>query len=456
MRSPSLPLMVAVLLLPAVRSHGNEERAAPEAAQAGATDAVPCGSSEGIEAGPRLAALMEQRKAKCAHIVPYKPSLLERQILAFEKAERPSIADVNFHGVYPRVQSIDHRSQTAGGFRFWQPDLEGSRFDVAADAFWSLQGFRYYSAQAGVMPHRGKAFPIFPFKGDDVFELANVRQDDSKPYMLFGSFVYRWAPKFDFFGIGPDSRAEDRASFRQRDTLFEAVGGYRVLPRLTLSARLGSYDVALGPGEDKVLPQIEESFEPASIPGLVESPPGFWRFGAAAVFDARDVARNPHRGGLLAGEWLRYAQRDGGASTFSRFALDGRAYVTLGHPQRVLALRAYLSKDEPRPGARVPFYLLACLGSSHTLRAFDSQRFRGEKLALFQAEYRWEASPSIELALFLDRGAVAATTDDPLDQFRTDGGIGLRFKTHEATLLRFDVAWGSEGTRLAFRFNPSF
>jgi hemolysin activation/secretion protein len=130
--------------------------------------------------------------------------------------------------------------------------------------------------------------------------------------------------------------------------------------------------------------------------------------------------------------------------------------VTLGRPQRVLALRAYLSKDDPAPGARVPFYLMAYLGGSHTLRAFDSQRFRGEKLALLQAEYRWEASPSIELALFLDRGAVAATTDDPLDEFRTDGGIGLRFKTHERTIVRFDVAWGGEGTRLAFRFNPSF
>jgi hypothetical protein len=446
MRSRSLPSIVAVLVLPAVLARGGE---------ADKPDAIPCGSSEGIEAGPRLASWMEQRKAKCAHLTPYKPNLLERQILAFEKAERPSIAEVNFLGVYPRVQTIDHRSQLAGGFRFWRPDLEGSRFDIAADAFWSLQGFRYYGAQAGVVPHQGKDFPLFPFKGDEVFELANVRQGDDTPYMLYGSFSHRWAPKFDFFGIGPGSRAADQASFRQRDNMFEAVAGYRVLRGLTLSGRLGFYDVALGPGADKVLPQIEEVFDAATVPGL-RGQPSFFRFGGAAIFDARDVARNPHRGGLLAAEWLRYAQRGGGAGTFSRYAVDGRAYVTLGRPQRVLALRAYLSKDDPAPGARVPFYLMAYLGGSHTLRAFDSQRFRGEKLALLQAEYRWEASPSIELALFLDRGAVAATTDDPLDEFRTDGGIGLRFKTHERTIVRFDVAWGGEGTRLAFRFNPSF
>jgi hypothetical protein len=446
MRSRSLPSIVVVLVLPAVLARGGE---------ADEPDAIPCGSSEGIEAGPRLASWMEQRKAKCAHLKPYKPDFLERQILAFEKAERPSLAEANVQGVYPRVQTIDHRSQLAGGFRLWRPDLEGSRVDLAADAFWSLQGFRYYSAQAGVMPHQGKDFPLFPFKGDEVFELANVRQGDDTPYMLYGSFSHRWAPKFDFFGIGPGSQATDQASFRQRDNLFEAVAGYRVLPRLTLSGRLGFHDVALGPGEDKVLPQIDEVFDPATVPGLL-SQPGFFRLGAAAIFDARDVARNPHRGGVLAAEWLRYAQRDGGAGTFSRYAVDGRAYVPLGHPQRVLALRAYLSKDDPAPGARVPFYLMAYLGGSHTLRALDSQRLRGEKLALLQAEYRWEAAPWMELALFLDRGAVAATTDDPLDQFRTDGGIGLRFKTHERTIVRFDLAWGGEGTRLAFRFNPSF
>src|SRR6266536_637130 len=205
MRSRSLPSIVAVLVLPAVLARGGE---------ADKPDAIPCGSSEGIEAGPRLASWMEQRKAKCAHLTPYKPNLLERQILAFEKAERPSIAEVNFLGVYPRVQTIDHRSQLAGGFRFWRPDLEGSRFDLAADAFWSLQGFRYYGAQAGVVPHQGKDFPLFPFKGDEVFELANVRQGDDTPYMLYGSFSHRWAPRFDFFGIGPGSRAAGRARTR--------------------------------------------------------------------------------------------------------------------------------------------------------------------------------------------------------------------------------------------------
>ena len=418
-------------------------------------DTRPCGWAEGLEAGPRQAPLIEARRAKCAELEPYRPGLIERQVLAFEKAERPPITQLNLFGVYPRLQAIDHRSQSAAGVRLWRPDLGSSPLDLAGSAFWSIQGFQYYEAQLGMMPHRGRAFPVFAHKTDDVFELVNVRYDDDKPFMLYGGLAHRWAPKFDFFGSGPSSRKEDQAGFSQRDTLVEGVTGYRVVPRVTLSGRFGFYRAATGPGEDEKLPQLTDVFDPAVVPGLGERV-DFLRYGAGAVFDARDVAGNPHRGGLLAVQWLRYDQRDGRAFTFDRYAVDGRAFISLGDPQRVLALRAYASQDDPKGGARVPFYLLPFLGGSHTLRGFLSQRFRGERLALFQAEYRWEASPAIELALFADSGAVAATRDDKLEQFRTGGGIGLRLKTHEATLLRFDCAWSDEGVRLLLRFNPSF
>jgi outer membrane protein assembly factor BamA len=144
-------------------------------------------------------------------------------------------------------------------------------------------------------------------------------------------------------------------------------------------------------------------------------------------------------------------------ASFDRVAVDVRFFLTLGHRQRVLALRAYASKDDPKAAAgRVPFYLLTFLGGSHTLRAYESQRFRGEKLAAFQAEYRWEASPAIELVTFVDLGAVAARTRDDLGKPETDFGLGLRLKTHERTLLRLDSAWGDEGFKFLVRFSASY
>ena len=405
--------------------------------------------------GPRLAQWVERRQAKYARLEAYRAGFLERQFLAFEKAERPAITELNLFGLYPRVQTIDHRSQWAFGARFWQPDLGGSPVDAAGAAFWSLQGFRYLEAQLGVVPHRPGGFPLFTTKSDDVFELPNMRRDSEQRYELYAAVGSRYSPKLDFFGIGPDSRVEDRSDFLTEDLLYEVVAGYRLVGSISLIARAGGYEVRLDEGRDDELPPISSVFPPGSVPGLVPDT-DFVRLGGAVVLDTRDFERNPHSGGVLSAAWTRYDQRGGDAYSFDRYAIDARAYLTLGHSQRVLALRGYLSHDEACEGAQVPFELMAYLGGSHTMRGFLSQRFRGERLALAQAEYRWEASPAIELALFVDYGTVAATSGDPLADFKLDGGIGLRLKTHESLMTRLDLAWSEEAFRILLRFSPSF
>ena len=407
------------------------------------------------EVGPRLAQWVEKRQAKYAHLEVYRPGFLERQFLAFEKAERPAITELNLLGFYPRIQTIDHRSQWAFGVRLWQPDLLGSRLDAAGAAFWSLQGFRYLEAQLGVVPSRPGGFPLFTTKSDDVFELPNVRRDARERYELYAAIGGRYSPKLDFFGIGPDSRVEDRADFLADDLLYEVVAGYRLAGNVSLIARAGGHEIHLEEGRDDELPSIDDVFAPGSIPGLVPDTE-FVRLGGAAVLDTRAFERNPYRGGVVSLAWTRYDQRGGAAYSFDRYAIDARLYVTLGHRQRVLALRGYYSHDEPFEGAQVPFELMAYLGGSHTLRGFLSQRFRGERLALAQVEYRWEASPAIELSLFADYGTVAATSHDPLADFKLDGGIGLRLKTAESLLVRLDLGWSEEAFRILLRFSPSF
>ena len=381
---------------------------------------------------------------------------LERSLLAFEKAERPAIYEVNLWGVYPRIQTIDHRSQWAAGARLWKPDVAGSGLDLAGAAFWSFQGFQYHEAQVGMVPHRGRSMPLFATKTDDVFELPNVRGDDNRRLMLYGSYAYRWAPKFDYWGLGIDTSAAGRVAFLQKDSTYEVVGGYRATPWLTLGARAGYYTVFLGEGRDDELPSIETLLHgrdrprprrAARLPGAS----GRGRSSTPATWPATPTAG---RSRPRCGPGTTTGTSD--AYRFDRFAADGRVYLPLGHPQRVLALRTYYSQDDPAPGARVPFYLQASLGSSKTLRGYESQRFRGERVLLFQGEYRIEAAPALEVALFADTGTVAVLRTDPLEDFRTDWGIGLRIKTHEAVLVRMDAAWGDEGFKFALRFSPVF
>jgi outer membrane protein assembly factor BamA len=132
-------------------------------------------------------------------------------------------------------------------------------------------------------------------------------------------------------------------------------------------------------------------------------------------------------------------------------------YLQLGSIQRILALRGFLQVDDADPGNRVPFYLQEALGGSHTLRGFSSFRLRGEKVLLLQAEYRWEASPALELVLFADAGSVGLT-DRPWnpDDLAFDWGAGVRLKTWKDVLMRFDWGHSHETDRFLLRFSSSY
>jgi hemolysin activation/secretion protein len=91
------------------------------------------------------------------------------------------------------------------------------------------------------------------------------------------------------------------------------------------------------------------------------------------------------------------------------------------------------------------------------MRGYPSFRFRGEKSLSLQAEYRWEAAPALELAVFVDAGRVYRPEEAlGLDGLRASGGFGIRLKTYDDVLVRFDVGWGDEGGRAYLRFGPSF
>ena len=134
-----------------------------------------------------------------------------------------------------------------------------------------------------------------------------------------------------------------------------------------------------------------------------------------------------------------------------------RAFLPLGAMQRVLALRALLVSSSPADGNRVPFFMQPTLGGGSTLRGYDSYRFRGEDLMLYQLEYRWEANPLAELALFVDAGTVSEPGGSlSFDDLKTDWGVGLRFKMSRSVILRIDQAWSNETSRTHFRVDAVF
>lgn len=395
------------------------------------------------------------RREKLGAVRPEQPDFVERSILALEKAERPGLLAWNVGGFYPRVQSIGWGSQTAIGARFWQPDIKGTRIDVHAAAFHSIRRYESYELQAGVLPHRGRTLPARSHKGDDVYELGGIRRRSGRQGLAYASLRYRHLPEVDFFGLGTASQPTDQTTFLLQDAWYDLVVGYQPTSRAAITARAGLMQAFVGPGRDERFPTTQQLFDETRVPGLTRQP-DFLHLTVLGLLDSRDQPGNPHSGAMLAVSASRFDDRNSDAYAFDRLGADGRVFVPLGSVQRVLALRALVSADRPAEGSRVPFFLQETLGGSHTLRGYRSFRFRGEKLLLVQAEYRWEAAPAVELAAFADGGRVASHLADwSLGDLRTSYGLGLRIKSHDRVILRFDVGRSSEETRLLLRVGES-
>ena len=385
-----------------------------------------------------------------------RAGFVERQILAFEKAERPSLLTLHFKNVWPTFASLASGSRVAPGLRVWEPSVSGGAVSLHASAARSVTGYQLVDLQVGLIPHEGGRLPHRSTRGDDVYELGSLPLHGARPLTLQASLRHRDHPRERFYGLGGASRREDRTEYGFEETLAEVVAGYRVAPGLSVTGRAGFLDASSGPGGHDDIPSTESIFTEATAPGL-GADTRFFRSSAQVFLDRRDVPFNPHRGVMLAAAATRFADRDGGAWSFRRLALDGRGYLPLGSVQRVLAVRAYLSSDTADDGATVPFFLQEPLSNSHTLRGYETFRYRGEKLVSLQAEYRWEAAPAVELAVFVDAGrAFRASEDVTISGLRASWGGGLRIKTWEDTLFRLDVARSPEQVRAYARFGAAF
>ena len=140
--------------------------------------------------------------------------------------------------------------------------------------------------------------------------------------------------------------------------------------------------------------------------------------------------------------------------------LEYQQFVSFLHKHRGFAFRTrlQLTDVDREDGQRVPFYLMPYLGGHRTLRGYEEFRFRGENLLLFNAEYRWKAWTSLDMALFLDMGDVFREPGDiNLAHLKTSYGIGFRVLTGRSVLLQLDLGWHRWGApRLQFSFGKVF
>ncbi len=273
----------------------------------------------------------------------------------------------------------------------------------------------------------------------------------------FGFYAkYENSPQMDFYGLGPDSKQEDRTSFRLEDFSGDLSMSIDFLRYFRINANGGFLNVNTGRGQRKGYPSSEELFPPERTPGLGEQT-HFTRLGGSLQFDYRDFPGDPRGGGNYLVGLTQYWDRKLVQHTFRNLDLTFEQYISYFNRTNVLVLRAQTQMAFADAGQTVPFYLAPVLGGNEFLRGFSWYRFRDANSLILTAEHRWHVFSGGHAALFVDAGKVVPERSDiNFSDLEIIGGFGLRFQMESRVFMRIDVAGSNEGFRLIWTFNHVF
>jgi hypothetical protein len=286
------------------------------------------------------------------------------------------------------------------------------------------------------------------------FELPRL----ARSRLLLGTQV-RWQDltQITFFGDGPDSLEENRSEYRLKSTNVSAYATVRPTEWLALGGRLGWLDrpSVLEPAGSfkRGNPATEDVF--SDDPVFTTSPPqpSFAYREASVIVDTRDHRGHPTTGGLYRAAWTGFTDQDDGTFSVRRTEAEGTQFIPISRSRVVLALHGWLAaSDTADDGGWVPFYLQPSLGGHNTLRSYSNYRFHDRNLLLANLEVRFAIFTHLDAAVFADAGNVGVRVSD-LNLDKRSYGVGWRVHSREATLGRFDVAYGAEGWKFLFRLN---
>jgi hypothetical protein len=338
-------------------------------------------------------------------------------------------------GVYPTFGSFAEGAAFAPGLTYWNPRFQGSAYDVYASASHSFTDDEMFEVRFGRVPHAPGRPPSRNLQLERLTPYRFEEDHACGPYFLYAEVRSRQLRERRAFESGGVNRP-----FGLEDRTYDLVAGYRFAPGLVGTLRAGWLSARAG----------HAGFEATGdVVDLV-------RGEVALAFDRRDVADRPSRGVYVQGSWGHYAQPDGVGLRFDRVAFDARGYLPLGSSRDVIALRGLASADLGADAGRVPYFLQETLGGSRTLRGYESFRVRGPRLLAFDVEYRRGLGHGLDAVAFYDAGAAFGAGAPEPGRWRSDVGAGLRLRLGDGPLLRFDVARGSEGTRLQIKFGHAF
>ncbi len=173
------------------------------------------------------------------------------------------------------------------------------------------------------------------------------------------------------------------------------------------------------------------------------------------VFDNRDNVYDPTRGKRLSFTGIWAGNGLGGDFDYFKFIVENRLYYKVGHAH-VIAVRLMggIATGD------MPYNDLFNLGGADTLRGYEDDEFRGNKMYLGNIEYRYPIAKRVQGVFFVDAGnAWGGTEHIPWyhdnNKIHYSGGIGFRVTTPIGP-IRLDYGVGDDGGKFHFSFGGKF
>ncbi len=313
-------------------------------------------------------------------------------------------------------------------------------------------GYRGYYGDYAFAEVRG----LYSIENYKRFELRTVSPNHAGGHLdLEATAGWMDATRIPYYGLGIDSAKSDESNFRLQETYAQA--GVTAKPTSWFRLRVVSgYDRFIQESGTGTSPPIGDLYTPDTAPGLGVNPSYVHTEASAAIVwePAEGYAR---RGGLYRYTLHDYRNVTGDLDSFQLGRTELVQHIPILRETWVLSLRGRLESVYGQ-NALVPYFLLPWLGSGSTLRGYGTGRFRDRHSLLMTGEWRWIPNRfALDMALFADAGTVAPRFQDlSFDKLKYDYGIGVRLHGPAVTVLRLDLAHGSEGWNLVISASAPF
>ncbi len=276
------------------------------------------------------------------------------------------------------------------------------------------------------------------------------------------TFLFESRPQEDFFGVGRRSSRANSFTYDYQRMLYDTKVGKEfdlIWGSLNVEAMYAFNDVKISNGQDTGKRDIQDFFIEQNLSGVNGG--DYHTVGLEIVHDDRDNKGFPTRGGVRSASVYYNKGVDGADYEYMKYKFSAAQYFKVYKTDSVIGLKVGGEFNDKVANGTLPFFDMARLGGSETIRGYQYNRFFDNNALWMNMEYRYNIWKyrifRLDMAPFLDLGSVFGEGDDfEISNSKLSYGSAFRFRVASKTFLNIEVAKSGEGTEFYFKTKTAF